>query len=190
MLSNAAMQKTLLALAALLASSSALADTLISNVNGLQVGADGKLHHFKALVVADDGKVRMTVEHPELVRLAGITSTIDGGGKTLLPGLIDAHGHVMGLGFAAIQLDLTGTASVEQLKQRLKAYAGANPGDGWIIGRGWNQELWAEKRFPTSADLDAVVPDRPVWLTRVDGHAAVGNSAAMRSATRIAAAAR
>ena len=182
MLSNAAMRKTMLALAALLASSSALADTLISNVNGMQVGPDGKLQHFKALVVTDDGKVRMTVEHPELVRIAGITNTVDGGGRTLLPGLIDAHGHIMGLGFAAIQLDLTGTSSVEELKQRLKAYADANPGDGWIIGRGWNQELWSEKRFPTSADLDAVVPDRPVWLTRVDGHAAVGNSAAMRAA--------
>ena len=100
----------------------------------------------------------------------------------MLPGLIDAHGHVMGLGFAIIQLDLTGTTSVEEMKQRLKAYAEANPGDGWIIGRGWNQELWSEKRFPTSADLDAVVPDRPVWLSRVDGHAAVGNSAALRAA--------
>ncbi len=176
------MRNTLLALAALLASSSALADTLISNVNGIQVGADGKLKHFKALVVADDGKVLMTVEHPELMRLAGITSTVDGGGRTLLPGLLDAHGHIMGLGFAAIQLDLTGTASVEELKQRLKAYADANPGDGWIIGRGWNQELWSDKRFPTAADLDAVVSDRPVWLTRVDGHAAVGNSTAMRAA--------
>jgi predicted amidohydrolase YtcJ len=182
MLSNAAMRKTMLALTALLASSSALADTLISNVNGIQVGADGKLQHFKALIVSDDGKVRMTIEHPELVRFAGITETVDGGGKTLLPGLIDAHGHVMGLGFAAMKLDLTGTASVDELKQRLKAYADANPGDGWIIGRGWNQEMWSDKRFPTAADLDAVVSDRPVWLTRVDGHAAVGNSAAMQAA--------
>jgi predicted amidohydrolase YtcJ len=182
MLSNAAMRKTMLALTALLASSSALADTLISNVNGIQVGADGKLQHFKALIVSDDGKVRMTIEHPELVRIAGITETVDGGGKTLLPGLIDAHGHVMGLGFAAIKLDLTGTASVDELKQRLKAYADANPADGWIIGRGWNQEILSDKRFPTAADLDAVVSDRPVWLTRVDGHAAVGNSAAMQAA--------
>ena len=50
----------------------------------------------------------------------------------------------------------------------------------WILGRGWNQELWADKRFPTAADLDAVVSDRPVWLGRVDGHAAVANSAAMQ----------
>ena len=177
------MHRTLLALAALLASSSsALADTLVSNVNGIQVGADGKLQHFKALVVTDDGKVRIVIEHPELVRIAGITSTVDGGGKTLLPGLIDAHGHVMALGFGALQLDLTGTTSVADLQQRLRTYAAANPDVKWIIGRGWNQELWAEKRFPTAADLDAVVSDRPVWLGRVDGHAAVGNSAAMKAA--------
>jgi len=177
-----AMRKSLLALAALLASSSALADTLISNLNGIQVDAKGQLQRFKALVVSDDGKVRMVIEHPELVRIAGITSTVDGGGRTLLPGLIDAHGHVMALGFGALHLDLTGTTSVADLQQRLKAYAAANPDAKWIIGRGWNQELWSEKRFPTSADLDAVVSDRPVWLGRVDGHAAVGNSAALGAA--------
>ena len=176
------MRKTLLALAALLASSSALADTLISNVNGIQVDPDGMTQQFRALVITDDGKIRQVVEHPELVRLAGITSTVDGEGRTLLPGLIDAHGHVMGLGFGALQLDLTGTKSIADLQQRLRAYAAANPDAKWIIGRGWNQELWAEKRFPTAADLDAVVSDRPVWLGRVDGHAAVANSAALKAA--------
>jgi predicted amidohydrolase YtcJ len=176
------MRNTLLALAALLASSSALADTLISNVNGIQVGADDKVQHFRALVITDDGKVRQVIEHPELVRLAGITSTVDGGGRTLLPGLIDAHGHIMGLGFSALQLDLTGTTSIADLQQRLRVYAAANPDAKWIIGRGWNQEHWSEKRFPTAADLDAVVSDRPVWLGRVDGHAAVANSAAIQAA--------
>jgi len=181
MLSTPAMRKSLLALAALLASSSALADTLVSNVNGIQVDEKGRLQHFKALIVTDDGKVRMTIEHPELVRIAGITNTVDGGGRTLLPGLIDAHGHVMALGFGALQLDLTGTTSLADLQKRLKMYATANPNAKWILGRGWNQELWADKRFPTSADLDAVVSDRPVWLGRVDGHAAVGNSAAIQA---------
>ncbi len=176
------MRKTTLALTALLASSAAYADTLVSNVNGMQVDDKGQLQHFKALVVTDDGKVRMTIEHPELVKIAGITNTVDGGGKTLLPGLIDAHGHIMGMGFGALQLDLTGTTSLAEFQQRLKAYAAANPNAKWILGRGWNQELWADKRFPTSVDLDAVVSDRPVWLGRVDGHAAVGNSAALKAA--------
>ena len=176
------MKTHLLALAALLAPAPALADTLISNVNGIQVGTDGKIQRFRALTIADDGKVRQVIEHPELVRLANITRTVDGGGRTLLPGLIDAHGHVMELGFTALRLDLTGTRSLADLQQRLKAFADANPGYGWIVGRGWNQESWSDKSFPTAADLDAVVIDRPVWLTRVDGHAAVANSAAMRTA--------
>src|SRR4029450_13328399 len=68
------------------------------------------------------------------------------------------------------------------LQARLKAYAEANPNVRWIQGRGWNQELWPDKRFPSGADIDAVVSDRPVWLGRVDGHAAIANSAAMQAA--------
>lgn len=183
------MRKTIFALVALLLSSSALADTLIHNINGIQVGADGKLQRFRALTISEDGKVRQVLENPELVRLAGITSTVDGRGRTLLPGLIDAHGHVIdspgqaaGLGLLAMQLDLSGTTSIADLQQRLKSYAEANAGSGWIIGRGWNQELWPDKRFPTAADLDAVVANRPIWLSRVDGHATVGNTAALRAA--------
>jgi predicted amidohydrolase YtcJ len=169
------------ALTLVLVSTAASADTLISNVNGIQVGADGAIHHFKALVVTDDGKVRLTVEHPELVRLANITATVDGRGFTLLPGLIDAHGHFSALGMAALQLDLVGTTSIAALQQRLRAYAGGT-GPAWISGRGWNQELWTERRFPTAADLDAVVRERPVVLERIDGHALVVNSAALKAA--------
>jgi predicted amidohydrolase YtcJ len=171
-----------LALLAALLASPAFADTLVTNVNGVQVGTDGKLQRFRALTFDDAGKVRAVIENPELVRLANITRHVDGGGRTLLPGLIDAHGHVMGLGLGALQLDLTGTTSVSDLQERLRAYAAGNPNAPWIIGRGWNQELWPDKTFPTAAHLDRIVSDRPVWLTRVDGHAAVGNSAALRAA--------
>jgi predicted amidohydrolase YtcJ len=170
---------TLLALAALLASSSALADTLVTNVNGIQVDASGKLERFTGILIGDDGKVKRLL-HGEMLKLRD-TDVIDGKGQTVLPGLIDAHGHVMGLGFTALQLDLTGTTSIADLQARLKAYAEANPNARWILGRGWNQEHWAEKRFPTSADIDAVITDRPVWLTRIDGHAAVANSAAIQA---------
>ena len=176
------MNKALLAIALSSVTAPALADTLITNVNGMQVGDDGNLQHFRALTIGNDGKVRQTIERPELVRLAGITRTINGGGKTLLPGLIDAHGHVMGLGQAALQLDLVGTASLQEFQQRLRVYAAQQNGRGWIIGRGWNQELWSVKKFPTAADLDAVVRDRPVVLERVDGHAVVINSAALTAA--------
>ncbi len=176
----AGMKTSLIALTALLAASPAFADTLINNANGVQVGANGQLEHFTGVLISDDGRVKRLL-HGEKMKLAASTALIDAGGRTLLPGLIDAHGHVMGLGFAALQLDLTGTTSLADLQARLKTYADANP-DGWILGRGWNQELWAEKRFPTAADVDAVVSDRPVWLGRVDGHASVANSAAMKAA--------
>ena len=174
------MQKTLLALAALLASTSALADTLITNTNGIQVDANGKLERFTGILIGNDGKVKRLL-HGEMLKLRD-TDVVDAKGRTVLPGLIDGHGHVAALGFTALQLDLTGTTSIEDLQAKLKAYAAANPDARWILGRGWNQELWTNKRFPTAADLDAVVSDRPVWLGRVDGHAAIANSAAMQAA--------
>jgi predicted amidohydrolase YtcJ len=174
------MRKSLLALAATLFASAAYPETLINNVNGIQVGPDGKLQHFTGLLIGDDGRVEEVLNGPPpAVRYPHI---IDGGGQTLLPGLIDAHGHVMGLGFSALQLDLVGTSSLADLQQRLKAYAAAHPDARWIIGRGWNQELWPDKSFPTAADLDAVVSDLPVALERVDGHAVVVNKAALKAA--------
>ncbi|MEA1071857.1 amidohydrolase [Sphingomonas sp. LY160] len=176
------MQRTALTLAALLstAATPALADTLIDNAKGVQVDASGKLQRFTGLLIGDDGKVVRLLAEGEARPNA--TTRIDAGGRALLPGLVDAHGHVMGLGTAALQLDLTGTKSIAELQQRLRDYAAANPGKGWIRGRGWNQELWSDARFPTAADLDAAVDNRPVWLERVDGHASVGNSAALKAA--------
>jgi len=107
---------------------------------------------------------------------------INGEGRTLLPGLIDAHGHVLDLGMTQMTVQLVGTSSIADLQKRLRDYAMAHPRDAWIVGFGWNQELWPDKRFPTAADLDAIVPDRPVVLERVDGHAVVANSAAMKAA--------
>ncbi|HEX6603995.1 MAG TPA: amidohydrolase, partial [Sphingomicrobium sp.] len=175
------MIRTTLALAAALLAAPAHADTMVINVNGIQVGADGKLQHFGSLLIGDDGKVKQVMVPPS-PRVPAVDQVVDGGGRTLLPGLIDAHGHVLGLGFSALQLDLVGTRSLADLQQRLRDYAAAHPGARWIVGRGWNQELWPDKRFPTAADLDAAVPDRPVVLERVDGHALVANSAAMKAA--------
>ena len=163
-------------------STPALANTLVHNAKGLQVGADGQIERFTGLVIGNDGKIVQLIRAGGEKQTARITRRIDAGGRTLLPGLIDAHGHVMGLGFGALQLDLTGTRSLADLQQRLKAYAAANPQAKWIVGRGWNQETWADKRYPTAADLDAVVGDRPVWLGRVDSHAGVVNSAALKAA--------
>jgi predicted amidohydrolase YtcJ len=174
------MRTILLALSALLASTAAPAETLVTNANGIAIDAQGRIQHFTGLLIGDDGKVREVLNGPPpAVRYPHI---IDMGGRTLLPGLIDAHGHVTELGFSALQLDLTGTASLAELQRRLRDYAVSHPNAGWIVGRGWNQEMWPDKNFPTAADLDAIVPDRPVVLGRVDGHALVANSAAIKAA--------
>jgi predicted amidohydrolase YtcJ len=174
------MHKPLLALTAALLASPGFSATLIDHANGIQVDAKGGLQHFTGLLIGDDGKVVRVLRAGDARPKAN--TKIDAHGRTLLPGLIDAHGHVTELGFAALQLDLTGTSSLADLQQRLHTYAAAHPGARWILGRGWNQELWPDKKFPTAADLDVIVPDRPVVLDRVDGHALVANSAAMKAA--------
>ncbi|HEX5237674.1 MAG TPA: amidohydrolase [Sphingomicrobium sp.] len=174
------MKSTLLALAGALIASAASASTLIEHANGIQVDTSGRLEHFTGLLIGDDGKVVRLLHAGDPLPKA--SSAVDVHGQTLLPGFIDAHGHVMQLGFTALQLDLTDTHSLVEVQQRLRAYAAEHPDDKWLIGFGWNQEHWPRKTFPTAADLDAVVSDRPVVLERVDGHAVVANSAAMRAA--------
>lgn len=175
------MRTALLAIAAsLLSTTAAAADTLIANVNGVQVDARGQVQHFTGVLVGDDGKVVRLLQAGDPTAKAA--TMIDEQGRTLMPGFIDSHGHVTDLGFAALHLNLTGTTSLADLQQRLRAYAAAHPTEGWLIGFGWNQESWPDKRFPTAADLDAIVPDRAVVLERVDGHAVVANSAAMKIA--------
>jgi predicted amidohydrolase YtcJ len=175
------MRRLLFAIMLALSATPVLAETLVSNVNGIQVGADGKLQRFGSLFIGDDGRVISMMKSPH-PRMRKFDRMIDGQGRTLLPGLMDAHGHVMDLGLVALRLDVTGTRSIAELQQRLRDYAASQKDAKWIIGFGWNQELWPNRRFPTAADLDAVVSDRPVLLERVDGHAIVTNSAAMKAA--------
>jgi predicted amidohydrolase YtcJ len=156
----------------------AFADGLIDNVNGITLSASGKVERFTGLLITTDGKVAKLLSRSD-ARPAKLDFKLDAKGKTMLPGLIDAHGHVMGLGFQALTLDLSDTKSLDEAKAKITAYVAANPNRKWVIGRGWNQEVWKLGRFPTAADLDAVVSDRPVWLERADGHAGWANSAAM-----------
>ena len=108
--------------------------------------------------------------------------SIDGGGRTVLPGLIDAHAHVLSFGLLQSRLNLAGVQSVDEAVARIDAFAADNPHARWILGHGWNQVLWEVQSFPRAADIDVVVADRPVWLRRVDGHAGWANGAAMRLA--------
>jgi len=100
-------------------------------------------------------------------------------GRTVIPGLIDAHGHVMGLGFSMLNADLVGASGVEDVVQRLQRHVADLPEGAWLRGRGWDQTLWPGAAFPSAAELDAAFPDRPVLLERIDGHAVWANSAAM-----------
>src|SRR5690606_1946100 len=87
---------------------------------------------------------------------------IDARGRTVVPGLIDAHGHLMGLGLALLRADLVDANSKLEVMERLRAFARELPDGAWLLGRGWDQNDWPEKAFPTAAELDAVFPDRPV----------------------------
>jgi len=166
----------------LLCAAPAQADALIDNVNGLTLTKSGQVERFTGLLIGADGKVKKLLGRGDKRPDRGLDFRHDGKGRVLLPGLIDAHGHVMGLGMKAMSLDLTGARSLAEAQAMIAAYAKANPDRSWIVGSGWNQEQWGLGRFPTAADIDAVVPDRPVWLERVDGHASWANSAAIRAA--------
>jgi predicted amidohydrolase YtcJ len=110
------------------------------------------------------------------------TKVIDRPEAFAMPGLIDAHGHIESLGAGLEQVDLRGAGSLEEVARRVRARIDLVPGDSWIKGANWDQSLWPGGTFPTAAVLDAVAPGRPVWLTRVDGHAGWANSEAMRRA--------
>ncbi len=141
------------------------------------MGRDGSVDRFTGLVVDEDGRITELLDFGDRPTRQ-IDYRVDGEGRVMVPGFIDAHAHLMGLGLGTLVLDLSGVQSLDEALGRVAAYAAANPERPWILGRGWNQELWGTG-FPTAADLDAVVSDRPVWLERVDGHAGWANSRAL-----------
>lgn len=117
----------------------------------------------------------MTSEYPDAER-------INAGGMAVYPGFIDAHAHLMGLGLSLLNARLEGTGSVAEVVSRVRAHAARVPEDAWITGRGWDQNDWDRKNFPSRYDLDQVFEDQPVWLRRIDGHAAWANSRAIELA--------
>jgi len=154
--------------------------TLIHNVKGYTF-ADGELVQFDSLLFEKDTVIAYG-SHKALADTAKVSIAIDGKGATLLPGLTDAHGHVLGLGLNLMRVDLRGIDSLEQTLQTIEDYAKVNSELRWIQGRGWNQVLWAKKEFPTKNMLDTIINDRPVWLSRIDGHAGWANSKALELA--------
>ena len=166
----------------LLTCMSAQADTLFVEANGYTLDASNKLQRFQAMAIDDAGHVLATGSNAQLRKKYVNAKQIDLAGKTLLPGLIDAHGHVFALGFAESQLSLRSTANLQEAQQAISTYAVKYPKHQWILGGEWNQEIWKLGRFPNSPEIDSVVADRPVWLRRVDGHAGWANTKAMQAA--------
>jgi len=134
-------------------------------------------------LAARDGAIAAVGSAADVMRFRGpLTRVIERPDGFATPGLIDAHGHMESLGASQELLDLRGVASVDEVARRVKAQIDAAPAGAWITGRNWDQSLWPGGAFPTAAVLDAVAPERPVWLERVDGHAGWSNSEAMRQA--------
>lgn len=105
----------------------------------------------------------------------------DAKGKAIYPGFIDAHAHFFGYGESLQSVDLSGTTSWEEVLTRTSEFAKTHP-DGWLTGRGWDQNDWADKQFPTKEKLDKLFPNRPVLLERIDGHASIANQSALNAA--------
>lgn len=160
----------------------AVADTLLVKANGYTLNAQRKLVKFQAVAIDDQGRVIEIGNDQKLGSKYRHARKIDLGGKTVLPGLIDAHGHIFSLGKAASQLDLRGTSSLKEAQAAIAAYSAKFPKHQWIVGGGWNQEIWKLGRFPVAQEIDAVQAERPVWLRRIDGHAGWANRKALQLA--------
>ncbi len=129
------------------------------------------------------GRVQFVGSEREALALKGpSTQIVNARGNTVIPGMVDAHAHLLGLGFALERVDLTGTSSYDEVIARVVARGKDIPAGRWILGRGWDQNDWGDTRFPTHDALSRALPNNPVALTRVDGHALLANAAAMRAA--------
>jgi predicted amidohydrolase YtcJ len=154
------------------------ADMLVYNAHIYTVDA---AFSVREAMVIRDGKILATGTTAELEKKYEAREKMDAAGKFIYPGFIDAHAHFVGYGLQLKRVDLTGTNSWEECVERVKQFAIENP-EGWITGRGWDQNDWPVKEFPVNDQLNELFPDRPVLITRIDGHAAVANQKAIEEA--------
>lgn len=156
------------------------ADLVVMNARVYTV--DAGRPEAQALAVRGDRLVVVGTTAEALALRGPKTQVVDAGGRAVIPGLHDAHGHVLGLGEGLQNVDLRGTTSAQAVVDAIRAKAQQVPPGQWIRGRGWDQNDWADGAWPTAAQLDAAIPNHPVYLSRVDGHAAWVNTAALRAA--------
>jgi predicted amidohydrolase YtcJ len=155
------------------------ADLLVYNATIYTV--DSAFSTAEAMVIRD-GKILATGSKGDLEKEYNSTRQTDAQGKFIYPGLIDAHAHFVGYGTGLQTVDLTGTENWNEIITRVSAFSKELPKDQWIIGRGWDQNDWPVKEFPSNEELNRLFPDQPVLLTRVDGHAAIANQKALDAA--------
>ena len=141
---------------------------------------DSSFSTAEALAVKG-GKIEAVGSSSELLEKYDATERLDAGGKTIYPGFIDAHAHFFRYGLGLQTADLVDTKSWDEILGRLQTFAQENS-EGWIVGRGWDQNDWAVKEYPDKSRLDSLFPNRPVLLTRIDGHAAIANQQALDAA--------
>ena len=132
-------------------------------------------------IAVKDGKIAATGSTDSLRKAFQAAKEIDARGKALYPGLIDAHTHFYRYALGLHSANLVGTGGWQEILDKLRSFAAQNK-EGWLTGRGWDQNDWAVKEFPSKEKLDELFPDRPVMLTRIDGHAAIVNTKALKLA--------
>lgn len=148
--------------------------------NGTVYTVDAEFSKAEALAVVD-GKIAAVGTNSEIKDRYDSEKVIDLEGKFVYPGLIDAHCHFLGYGNSLLHADLTGTSSFEEIIELLQKRQEEYPSE-WILGRGWDQNDWEVKTFPTRDLLDKAFPGNPVLLRRIDGHAAIANTEALKRA--------
>lgn len=151
------------------------ADLLIYNATIYTV--DSSFSTAEAMVVTD-GKIVATGKLTNLEKKYEAKEKTDAQGKFIYPGFIDAHAHFVSYGTGLQTADLVGTNSWNEIIEKLKIFSAENK-EGWLIGRGWDQNDWTTKEFPSNEKLNELFPDRPVFLSRIDGHAAIVNQKAL-----------
>lgn len=148
--------------------------------NAVIISLDGNRAVYEAMAIKEGRIVELGADR-QILNKYRADNYHDASKKVIYPGFIDAHCHFLGLGHNLIQAELRDSENYGEVLTRLVTYAATNP-EGWIIGRGWDHTLWPDSKLPHKKQLDSLFPDRPVLLTRVDGHAAIANSKALEMA--------
>jgi predicted amidohydrolase YtcJ len=152
------------------------ADFIVTNAKIYTIDNDFSLNESFAV---KDGKFVAIGTSEEILSKYNVDTIIDLKGKTVYPGFYDAHCHFYGYGLNLQKANLVGTKSFDEVIERVKQHAESHPSE-WILGRGWDQNDWEVKEFPTNEQLDEAFPDKPVVLKRIDGHALIANSEALK----------